>query len=58
MQQTSIRVALDEETLRHLRELAATERRATADQAAVILTKVMTRRARQPSGRPIEATER
>jgi hypothetical protein len=50
MPETPIKVPLDDETLARLRELAASERRATADQAAVILTRVLRRRERsQPA---------
>lgn len=47
MADTPIRVPLDEETLGKLRELAAAERRATADQAAIILARAMNRRAKR-----------
>jgi hypothetical protein len=49
---TSIRVPLDDETLRRLRDLAAAERRATADQASVILSRAMRRR--QPRAPKVE----
>jgi hypothetical protein len=52
MSQSQIRIPLDDETLHQLRELAASERRATADQAAVILARAMARRARQRTDRP------
>jgi plasmid stability protein len=41
MADTPIRVPLDEETLQRLRERAAAERRATADEASVILTRAL-----------------
>ena len=47
MHETPIKVPLDDETLARLRELAAAERRGTADQAAVILSRAMARRARR-----------
>lgn len=50
--ETLIRVPLDDETLRRLRELAVKERRATSEQAAVILTRALARRARQEQTRP------
>jgi len=41
---TRIRIELDAETLRRLAEVAATERRATADQAAVFVERAVRRR--------------
>jgi hypothetical protein len=42
-----VRVPLDPETVRALRELALAERRATGDQAAVILMRALARRQRR-----------
>jgi hypothetical protein len=42
-----VRVPLDADTLEHLRQLALAERRATSDQAAVILTRALARRSRR-----------
>jgi hypothetical protein len=53
---TSIRIPLDDETLRRLRELALAERRATADQASIILARAMRRR--QPRYPKRQADER
>lgn len=50
MPETPIKVPLDDETLRQLREFAAAERRATVDQAAVILSRAMARRGRRIAG--------
>jgi hypothetical protein len=47
MSETAIRVPIDEETLKHLRELATKERRATAEQAAVILERAVSRRTKR-----------
>jgi hypothetical protein len=47
MADTPIKVPIDPETFRRLRELAAIERRATADQAAVILTRALARKPRR-----------
>jgi hypothetical protein len=41
-----VRVPLDAETLGRLREVALAERRATSDQAAVILTRALARRSK------------
>jgi hypothetical protein len=41
----TIRVPLDPETLARLRAMALAERRATSDEAAVILTRAVARRA-------------
>ena len=43
----TIRVPLDPETVTRLRERALAERRATADEAAVILTRALARQARR-----------
>jgi hypothetical protein len=54
---TRIRVELDEETLRLLREVAREERRPAADQAAIVLTRAMARRRGRtngPDGKPGE----
>jgi len=53
---TPIRVPLDEETLRRLRERAEGERRATSDEAALILARFLARRDRRYA-RPFEVTE-
>lgn len=42
-----VRVPLDAETLDRLRELALTERRATSDQAAVLLSRALARRTKR-----------
>lgn len=47
MPETPIKVPLDDETLRRLRELATAERRATGDQAAIILSRALARRTRR-----------
>ena len=47
MAETAIRVPLDDDTLRRLRDLAVVERRGTADQAAVILARALARRERR-----------
>lgn len=53
---TRIRVELDSDTIRRLAELAAEERRPTAEQAAVILQRAMARRAkrREPVREPAQ----
>lgn len=43
----TIRVPLDPETVARLRERALAERRATSDEAAVILTRALRRRPRR-----------
>jgi plasmid stability protein len=43
----TIRVPLDPETVERLRQRALTERRATSDEAAVILTRALARQARR-----------
>ena len=55
MPQTRIRVSIDDETLRRLRELAELDRRPTADQAAVILERAIARQARRLAGREAKA---
>jgi hypothetical protein len=52
MPETPIKVPLDDETLRQLRELAVSERRATADEASVILTRALARRSRRLGASP------
>jgi len=52
MRETPLRIPIDDLTLAQLRELAASERRAPADQAALILARAMARRARQHSQSP------
>ena len=44
-----VRVPLDPERLEQLRQLALAERRATSDQAAIILTRALERRSRRAS---------
>jgi hypothetical protein len=48
----TIRVPLDPETLARLRERALAERRATSDEASVILSRVLARRPRTPPENP------
>jgi plasmid stability protein len=43
----TIRVPLDSETVARLRQRAVAERRATSDEAAVILTRALARQARR-----------
>jgi predicted transcriptional regulator len=47
MPETPIKVPLDDETLRRLRELATTERRGTSDQASILLSRALARRERR-----------
>jgi hypothetical protein len=51
---TRIRVEIDDLTLSRLREQATEERRPTAEQAAVVLARVMARRAKQRERRAEE----
>lgn len=46
----TIKVPLDAKTLERLRERAITDRRATSDEAAVILTRVLTPRLPRRAG--------
>ena len=47
----TIRVPLDPETIARLRERALAARRATSDEAAVILTRALARRSRRSAPR-------
>lgn len=57
MQYERIRVDLDTETLRLLREQALEQRRPTSEEAAVILRRSMARRARRRAGTCAEGVQ-